>query len=267
MNEVGALIAAVFAASLLGSLHCAGMCGPFLMFAVATDNSQSRRGLSVHAAYHGGRLITYITLGIIAGTIGQALDLGGSAIGLGRLAAVLAGGLMVGFGVAATMRTLGAKLPKLGAPAFMQKIVARGHRLAFDLEPTQRALAIGLLTTLLPCGWLYAFAVAAAGTANPILGGVTMAVFWVGTLPVMISLGVGLRELSGPLRRYVPFVSSLVVVVVGVATVFGRAQLPSFALSGGGVSPTGLQQAAESIEHIDHADPPCCNDPETEVLP
>ncbi len=254
MNEVGALIAAVFAASVLGSLHCAGMCGPFLMFAVATDESTPKRGLRVHAAYHSGRLVTYIALGIVAGAVGQALDLGGTALGLGRVAAILAGGLMVGFGLAALLRTLGARLPKVGAPKALQRIVSKCHRLAFDLEPTQRALAIGLLTTLLPCGWLYAFAVAAAGTASPVFGGLTMAVFWAGTLPVMISVGVGLRELSGPLRRYVPLVSSLVVVVVGLATVFGRAQLPAFAgRTEAAVMQIGLPNAVESSD-VNRAD-------------
>jgi uncharacterized protein len=259
MNEVGALIAAVFAASLLGSLHCAGMCSPFLMFAVASDDNAPRRGFSVHAAYHAGRLATYTTLGIIAGAIGQALDLGGSSLGIGRLAAILAGALMIAFGLGAVLRTLGAKIPKLRTPRPLLNIVKHGHRVAFNLEPTQRALAIGLLTTLLPCGWLYAFAVAAAGTGSPILGGLTMAVFWTGTLPVMISLGVGLRELTGPVRRFVPLVSSLVVVVIGVATVFGRAQLPSFSdASHAHAAPVGLTGAADAVADIDQSELPCC---------
>lgn len=243
MNEVGPLIVAVLVASVLGSLHCAGMCGPFLLFAVGTDDQTPRRGLSVHAAYHLGRLCTYITLGIIAGAIGRALDLGGSAVGLGRVAAILCGALMVGFGVVATMRVLGARVPKLGAPKAIQALVMRGHRVAFALEPTQRALMVGLLTTLLPCGWLYAFAVMAAGTANPLLGGLTMAVFWVGTLPVMISLGVGLRELSGPFRRHVPLVTSVMVVVVGLATVLGRTRLPAFAPA----TPAAIEPASLSV--------------------
>ncbi len=259
MNEVGALITAVFAASLLGSLHCAGMCSPFLMFAVASDDTAPRRGFTVHAAYHGGRLATYITLGIIAGAIGQALDLGGSSMGIGRLAAILAGALMIAFGLGAMLRTLGAKFPKLGTPPALQNLVKRGHRIAFNLEPTQRALAIGLLTTLMPCGWLYAFAVAAAGTGSPILGGLTMAVFWSGTLPVMISLGVGLRELTGPVRKYVPLVSSLVVVVIGIATVFGRAQLPSlYDASHDHAAPVGITGAADAVADIDQSQLPCC---------
>lgn len=247
MNEVGPLIVAVLVASVLGSLHCAGMCGPFLLFAVGTDDDTPRRGLSVHAAYHLGRLCTYITLGIIAGAVGRALDLGGTAVGLGRVAAVLSGALMIGFGVVATMRVLGAGVPRLGAPKVMQRLVRQGNRLAFTLEPTQRALVVGLLTTLLPCGWLYAFAVMAAGTADPLLGGLTMAVFWLGTLPVMISLGVGLRALTGPLRKHVPLVTSVMVVVVGVATVLGRARLPAFAPPGGGTAePAGLVGTTEA---------------------
>jgi sulfite exporter TauE/SafE len=53
-------------------------------------------------------------------------------------------------------------------------------------------------------------------------GAVLMAVFWVGTLPVMVTLGVGLRGLAGPLRRHVPTACAVAMILVGLFAVAGR---------------------------------------------
>jgi sulfite exporter TauE/SafE len=248
-----ALIAAVFIASLLGSMHCAGMCGAFLAFAVG---GESRAAL--HAAYNGGRLITYTLLGAIAGALGAAVDLGGSAAGIQRAAAILAGALMVGFGLIAILRIAGARIPRLPLPAFLRTAVTHGHRRAMNWSPLARAWAIGLLTTLLPCGWLYAFAITAAGTAHPIKGAITMAAFWAGTLPVMVSLGVGVQALTGPLRRRLPLITSLLLVAVGLSTVFGRLTLPAMAAQP--AAPSSIDQLTDHVQSLDSTEMPCCKD-------
>lgn len=256
-----ALIAAVFVFSLMGSLHCAGMCGPFLLFAVGAESGQPVRAYCLHAAYHVGRLLTYMVLGVVAGLLGQALDFGGSMLGVQRIAAILAGTLMIAFGVAVTLQALGSNIRQPRAPRLLQRLVSRGHAVAMELEPTQRALAIGLLTTLLPCGWLYTFAIAAAGTGSPLDGALTMAAFWAGTLPVMVSLGVGLRALTGPLRTHVPIISSLTIVVVGLATVFGRISLPVMTKDQlTRTTPKSLQESLDTVSGASHSELPCCSE-------
>lgn len=228
------LIVSVLIASLLGSLHCAGMCGAFVVIAVGMDRGDGvvdvgskrvRRSMSpgvLHTAYHGGRLVTYTLLGVAAGGVGHALDLGGDAVGLQRVAAILAAATMIVAGGFALVRAFGLKTPKVRFPGVFQSVFLKGHALTIGLNPTGRALAIGLLTTLLPCGWLWAFAVVAAGTGHPLSGGLTMAAFWIGTLPMLVSVGVGFRTLSGALGRYVPGVMAGVIVVVGVVTLWAR---------------------------------------------
>jgi sulfite exporter TauE/SafE len=49
-----------------------------------------------------------------------------------------------------------------------------------------------------------------------------MTVFWLGTLPVMATLGVGVARLAGPLRRHVPVLCAVALVVVGILAVTGR---------------------------------------------
>lgn len=253
-----ALITAVFMASLLGSMHCAGMCGAFLAFAVgAGDDRGTADRAGLHVAYHGGRLLTYAALGAIAGALGAALDLGGSLAGVQRLAAAVAGALMVAFGLVAILRVGGAKLPRAPIPPHLQRLLLRGHRAAFDLPALPRAFAIGLLTTLLPCGWLYAFAITAAGTGSPALGALTMAVFWAGTLPVLIGLGVGIQSLTGPLRRRLPLLTSLALVGVGLYTIFGRLSLPAMAHPA--PASNTESSAVERVRALDAEEMPCCH--------
>lgn len=216
------LIATVFVASLLGSLHCAGMCGAFVLFAVGTPDGRTHR-LPLHAAYHGGRLITYASLGAIAGLAGSAFDFGGSLVGVQRAAAILAGAMMVGFGTIAILRIQGVRVPGPPVPRAWERVLTAGHRFAAARPPIVRALATGLLTTLLPCGWLYAFVISAAGTASPALGALTMVAFWVGTVPVLVALGAGLRAITGALGRRLPTLTAAAVVVVGLATIVMRA--------------------------------------------
>ena len=232
------LIGTVLTASLVGSLHCAGMCGGLMLFALGADaKDQSKKAkFKLQSAYHGGRLLTYTLLGVIAGTIGQALDFGGSFVGLQRAAAIFAGVFMIGFGLIALGRIRGLRIKHVRAPKFMQQSVERGQRLAFGLTPFKRALTIGLLTTLLPCGWLYAFAFTAAGTGSPVWGGLTMAVFWLGTLPVMATLGAGIQMLAGPLHAKIPAISASAVVLVGAFTAMGRLQAPEMSPETLGIS-------------------------------
>lgn len=218
-----ALVSAVLVASVLGSLHCAGMCGAFLAIALADTGSTSAWRLQ--AAYHGGRLITYTVLGAVAGLIGATINLAGATAGLNRAAAGLAAATLIVFGTITLLRLWGAHVPRVPLPAWLRHAATAGHRAAMHLTPGRRAMAIGLMTTLLPCGWLYAFVLVAAGTGHPLFGAVSMAVFWVGTLPVMISLGVGLRTITGAAGRWMPAVTAIALIGMGVWSLAGRMSL------------------------------------------
>ena len=86
---MNAFLVPVLIASLGGSLHCAAMCGP-TMAAVSRFGPEGRAGLSTQAAYHLGRLTTYLALGAFGGLLGGTLDLAGNAAGVGRVSAIVA---------------------------------------------------------------------------------------------------------------------------------------------------------------------------------
>jgi len=190
-----------------------------------------------HGAYSAGRLSAYVVLGALAGVFGAAVDHAAGWAGITRAAAVVSGTLIALWGLHAFLTAVGLHLPRVTAP----KVVARGLGVAMRAvaarPPAVRAGILGVGSALLPCGWLYAFVVTAGGTGGALSGAAVMAVFWAGTLPVMLAFGEAVSRLSGPLRRHVPATCALVLMILGLWTVFGRAHLAPFAAGSDGARP------------------------------
>jgi len=222
---VTTLLAAVFVASLLGSLHCVGMCGPLVAIAVGLEGAGAAARATLQIAYHGGRLVSYLLLGVLGGGLGASFDTGASGLGLQQAAAVLAGVTMATIGLVGFLRAIGLRLPATPLPGPLQRMVTAGQRAALSQRPLPRAATVGLLSGVLPCGWLYAFAVTAFGTAGPLAGGLVMAAFWAGTVPVLLLVGVGVQPLGAGLGRRIPMLTSLVILVIGLYTIVGRTSL------------------------------------------
>jgi sulfite exporter TauE/SafE len=236
-----ALLGTVLTASLMGSLHCAGMCGGFVAFYSGGDAPGSRSRWVAHLAYNGGRLVTYVALGAVAGVLGAALDRVGAVAGVQRVAAYLAGALMVGWGVYALLQALDVRLPRVRLPRRINETTTRIFGALRGRPPVVRALLLGLLSTLLPCGWLWAFALLAAGTGSAAMGALVLAAFWAGTVPVMLGIGVSIQALSAPLRRRLPAVTAVVLILVGLLWLAGRATMPAHA----GGEPIAVEEAGE----------------------
>lgn len=253
------LLATVLGASLLGSLHCAGMCGPLVAFAVSGDSRLNGHPIALNTAYHLGRLATYLVIGAVCGAVGAALDQGGLLVGLQSAAAIVGGALMIAIGVVAGLRQLGVGIASTRTPAFVQKLIATGHRAAAALPPTQRALAIGLLSGLLPCGWLWVFALTAAGTGSAVWGALTMLAFWLGTVPILLGLGLSVQRLTALLGRRLPAATAILVILLGVLTAAQRMSLPAFAGNHPSAA-TSVEDATDRAAHANDDLPPCCRE-------
>jgi sulfite exporter TauE/SafE len=210
---------AVLAASLLGSLHCAAMCGPFvLLYAGQRPGPGAWRA---HAAYNLARLVSYVGLGAMAGLLGAGLDHAGETLlGVQRAAGVGMGLVLV----VMALRAFGVfpKRVKTGAPTGR---IAR-LRLAV-LKLRQRpgaatAATVGLLSTLLPCGWLWSFVVLAAASGSALAGAATMATFWAGSVPALVGLGWVVRRFSLHLGRRAPRIAAVAMLAVAGLALAGK---------------------------------------------
>jgi sulfite exporter TauE/SafE len=85
-------------------------------------------------------------------------------------------------------------------------------------RPSRRALVIGMLTGLLPCGWLWAFVITAGGTGSPVSGALVMFAFWLGTVPAMVGVLGLLGPALGRLRARMPLVTAGVLIALGLGT-------------------------------------------------
>jgi len=237
------LLLTVFVASLVGSLHCIGMCGPFVAFYSGADGSGGARRLLSHAAYSGGRMVTYVLFGVAAGAVGAALDVAGSLAGFQRIAAIVAGVTMILWGVFALLQIRGVRIFRHGSgKGRIAGVLRRGFSLVSDKPPVVRAGVVGLLSGFLPCGWLWAFVVTAAGTGSALKGAAVMTAFWAGTVPALLAVGLGAQLVSAPLRRHVPTVTAILLVGLGLYAILGR--------------PASVSAAIHKHEKMQHSEVP-----------
>ncbi len=246
------LLMAMAGAGFVGSVHCVGMCGGLI--AVASDGvAQGKGRFAVQLGYQGGRLASYLVLGALAGALGRALDFAGQAAGFGKTAAVVAGVLMTLGGLWAMLEAGGARvglrLPRFGLPASMTSLLARAHSRA----PLARAAMLGGASAFLPCGFLYAFALAAAATGNAAAGALVMAALWVGNLPALLGFGLAIGGVLTRMKTHIPLLSATSVFVLGLLTLTDRISLPAFAAS----SMRGAESSPSTAAPPTASDCPC----------
>ena len=205
----------IFMAGILGTAHCLGMCGPFAL-AIGGSCQSWPRALARQMAYTAGRIFTYATLGAVAGFCGaRMIEVSSSVIYLPALIAMAAGVLLAYQGLVATglvrQRRIGPPTSScLSASLFRQ-----------FLRPSSSAgiFLAGLFTGFLPCGLLYGMLALAMSTHSVLWGGLTMAVFGLGTAPGMILTGVGGRLLNVAARRRIFACAAWCLVLAGVVSI------------------------------------------------
>ena len=174
---------------LLGSLHCAAMCGP-LMLALPVAAGGAGRFAAGRIVYQLGRVATYCALGLIAGLVGKSLLL----TGIQRwLSIVLGVAILLGFFLS--------KKAAVSAPAVRFVMWLKS---AMSTQLRRRTFSsltlLGLLNGLLPCGLVYVALTAAVTEQNVLSAVAFMAVFGAGTLPVMLAASLSGKCLPLSLR-------------------------------------------------------------------
>lgn len=179
-----------FLLGLLGSLHCAAMCGP-LQLALPMPPGGGGRVMAGRLIYQVGRSVTYGMLGVIGGMIGRSVYLAG-----------LQRWLSIALGLAVFAGFLVSHRLAISAPVtrFVLKLKS-----AMSAQLRQRGFRslglLGMLNGLLPCGLVYAALAGAIAQGDWLAGGVYMLIFGLGTWPMMFALSLSGKMLPPGLRR------------------------------------------------------------------
>ena len=194
---------------LVGSLHCVGMCGPLLL-ALPLDAVGKWHVMRQMMVYHAGRILIYAVLGILFGLLGKGL----AVAGLQKVLSITAGVFMLGMALMAwRFERLVTALPGFGA--FTQWVKSNIGKLLRQ-NPNGSIFSIGLLNGLLPCGMVYAALAGAISTVGGVEGGIFMAAFGLGTLPLLLTVLMLGRSFSGVVRQKIRFVQPILLTLVGL---------------------------------------------------
>jgi sulfite exporter TauE/SafE len=195
----------VLAASFLGSAHCVGMCG-----GLVTSACRDRMEL---VQYHLGRLAGYALWGAVAGAVGDVIF--GSVADSATHAWLEWMSWTAALGMAGLFVMMGFRVWRGGIPHL--QMVPQGVLSWLYRRAGRIPAALGALSSLLPCGWLQSFVLAAAATRSPMAGAGLMGVFWLGTLPALASAPWLANRLLRPFFARTPKVAALLLVLAGVS--------------------------------------------------
>lgn len=204
----------VFAAGILGSGHCLGMCGPFAI-ALGGGAKTWRHNLGRQLLYTLGRTFTYSVFGAAAGFGSWRLTHSVSWLShLGAWLAIVAGAFLLFQGMTAAgfiPHRLVQHAPNCLTADFLRAMLRAPGRSGVFLA--------GMFTAFLPCGLVYGFLALAAASANFWMGSLIMTVFGLGTAPPMIAAGCGGSLLSGAARLRLLKIAAWCVVLTGAITI------------------------------------------------
>ena len=213
-------ILTIITIAFLGSFgHCVGMCGGIIVAYSSTKiNStwnKSKQATS-HVLYSIGRVTTYVILGAIFGFAGSVVTFDNTTNGI---LLIVTGFLMVLVGLSLSGRLK--FLTSIEHSVSKSEIYQKSFRRLLGSNSLSSFYLLGMLNGLLPCGFVYVFAITAASTANPLWGAFVMLIFGLSTIPAMFSLGffVGIFK-QFALRNLFITLASILVILFGIYTMY-----------------------------------------------
>ncbi|MDP4176850.1 MAG: sulfite exporter TauE/SafE family protein [Bacillota bacterium] len=211
----------LFIFGLLTSFHCIGMCGGIILSQSVkkAENQESQESneksgiakLSILPSllYNLGRIISYTIVGIIVGGIGKVIQF----TGIWKGVVPIIGGI---FMIIMAINLIGIfpflKKFNIRMPSFAAKKIFKGNK---NYNP----IIVGLLTGLMPCGPLQIVQLYALSTGSALIGGLSMFVFSLGTMPLLFTFGAINTILNKKFSKIILKLSSIIVLVMGIVMI------------------------------------------------
>lgn len=198
-----------FIFGLISSLHCIGMCGPIAMMLPLDRDNPTKKAIQI-LLYHSGRITAYASLGLVFGLLGRGLYLAG----LQQKISILIGILMI----------LIALIPEkvlarynFSKPVFhLISNVKTRLGVQFRKKSPSAIYTIGLLNGYLPCGLVYAALFGAIAMQNQWYGMGYMALYGLGTIPMMSAVVYMAHLIGNPIRNKMQKLIPIVAVCIGI---------------------------------------------------
>ena len=248
---------------LMGSFHCAGMCGPIAIALPLHGNTVPQK-IFGGTLYNIGRTITYGILGALFGMLGQGIHL----LGFQQKISVVMGALMI---ISVLFPALFRNQFSLEKSWFsvvgkLKKSIGK----MFAVRSFSSLFFIGLLNGLLPCGLVYIAIAGAIGTGSATQGTLYMILFGLGTIPMMLGISVAGNMMGLALRNRINKLIPVLVVVVGLLFILRGLDLGIPYLS---PKKQMIEQKFENnlsgkdtIVVTEKQLPPCCQKPDTATI-
>lgn len=201
----------------LGSGHCVAMCGSLTM-ALGFSIPKEKHFITYAFVISLGRILGYAAIGVIASLLTQSiisLTQGGI-----LYLSVFASILMIGIGLhIAGLNSWVLKTEVLGK--YISALIEPIKKRILPIDSIKKCLLYGVFWGFLPCGLVYTALSLAMTSATPLMGGLTMLFFGLGTLPTLVGLTAFNTKLNGILAKtYVRFALGTTVIVLALILLF-----------------------------------------------
>ena len=183
-----------FIVGLVGSIHCVGMCGPIAL-ALPFKNESKTKFVLGRILYNFGRIITYAFMGAMFGLFGSRLILFGLQQNLSIVLGIIILILVL------TPRKYKSKLYELSFVKRIISILNSQFSILRSAKSTRSLLFIGILNGLLPCGFVYVGIAGAVSTTDWLSGTIYMALFGLGTFPIMFATSFAGKLINANIRK------------------------------------------------------------------
>ena len=205
-------IISIITIAFLGSFgHCVGMCGGIVIAYSSTkiksDWTKKIQAIA-HLLYSFGRVTTYTILGALFGLVGGVVTFDNLTSGIFLL---LTGFMMVLVGLSLMGKIK--FLTILEHSCSKSPLYQNTFKSLLGSQSLFSFYLLGMLNGLLPCGFVYVFAITAASTGSALWGAFVMLIFGLSTIPALFSLGffVGLFKQSNMRDLFIKLASFLVI--------------------------------------------------------